>query len=833
MQRNIRRFEAVDIGMASVETGTERFAKDDVYAGPAVSTWRCNLTALSQRYNLYFAAFRDGVAVYEPDFPFQKLKRKPKLYIPPSLAEPYAEGYIDNRRPHSINHLVVGDLGTEEILLLATDSGNVTAYHTRSIYDAVQKDPYKFSANGRSDYVGVRPFFTHWVCESAWGVAIHREGRMIAVSANQPYHYRDDDECAKVTVFAFALTEQEDGPDEEDEEDDRETPAQSEWHVWDPMINGGSTPTRDRNFKITLAGEQGHQTNIPSISFVNTNEDREGSWLISTDIRGGMRVWQIWRGSCFRTYDFEEASQFRRWPWRRDGGWLVAALDPAAFRPAANLEQFCGHYRAPSYKGHQGAMSESYDITNIVRLRTPGRSQRHPLVKEHSDDEDGQGDAEEAAEEWSSEEPDLSSRAEGSGFGFRHLTLEDDRPARTDQARSSLANMADNDMRDLSQAHPIELPVREHTVVNMDMDPGIEDILLDHYEQNAVDASSETGTDPEEEEAVDEASTAGSDDDETEDSSPNSASTASHSNRTQRTSVDIENGPELLSSPNASADGSRPSTNSTPSKRPRRTQNVTNMEDIRMPFIPTLHCSFSHLRLINVPRSRSPHLFCANLLNQDLPPELENAHESHLARLSMVQQIPELGLVIIASQLGRVAVCSLTRNVTTNTCGLRVDWILPTRTQERTKVRPYLPLLGIATSPIQGRQFSRPENDSDPHAWAEDRTIAGVDTTFDRRVLVLSPQPPIADSSDSDVDTSGKRRAPKRKKRRRSFSSRGSSNSSQASMEMRPWVKPESKEDWEAFEEGRRYRLMMTYVDMTVLTYELGRGVEREDVRDD
>ena len=328
MQRNIRRFEAVDIGMASVETGTERFAKDDVYAGPAVSTWRCNLTALSQRYNLYFAAFRDGVAVYEPDFPFQKLKRKPKLYIPPSLAEPYAEGYIDNRRPHSINHLVVGDLGTEEILLLATDSGNVTAYHTRSIYDAVQKDPYKFSANGRSDYVGVRPFFTHWVCESAWGVAIHREGRMIAVSANQPYHYRDDDECAKVTVFAFALTEQEDGPDEEDEEDDRETPAQSEWHVWDPMINGGSTPTRDRNFKITLAGEQGHQTNIPSISFVNTNEDREGSWLISTDIRGGMRVWQIWRGSCFRTYDFEEASQFRRWPWRRDGGWLRCCTRP-------------------------------------------------------------------------------------------------------------------------------------------------------------------------------------------------------------------------------------------------------------------------------------------------------------------------------------------------------------------------------------------------------------------------------------------------------------------------------------------------------------------------
>ena len=83
------------------------------------------------------------------EFPFQKLHQKPQLNVPPTLANATAAGYIDEWRPHGINHLMVGDLGSEEILLVATDSGNIAAYHTRAIEEAIKKDPYKFSDKGR------------------------------------------------------------------------------------------------------------------------------------------------------------------------------------------------------------------------------------------------------------------------------------------------------------------------------------------------------------------------------------------------------------------------------------------------------------------------------------------------------------------------------------------------------------------------------------------------------------------------------------------------------------------------------------------------------------
>jgi hypothetical protein len=45
------------------------------------------------------------------------------------MKEPNAPGYIDRSRPHTINHIIVDDLGVDEVLLLATDSGNVTGYN--------------------------------------------------------------------------------------------------------------------------------------------------------------------------------------------------------------------------------------------------------------------------------------------------------------------------------------------------------------------------------------------------------------------------------------------------------------------------------------------------------------------------------------------------------------------------------------------------------------------------------------------------------------------------------------------------------------------------------
>jgi hypothetical protein len=51
-------------------------------------------------------------------------------------------GYIDIARPHCINNIMVGNLGTHEILLMCCDDGDVLAYYTRTISSLVQcKDP--------------------------------------------------------------------------------------------------------------------------------------------------------------------------------------------------------------------------------------------------------------------------------------------------------------------------------------------------------------------------------------------------------------------------------------------------------------------------------------------------------------------------------------------------------------------------------------------------------------------------------------------------------------------------------------------------------------------
>lgn len=55
-------------------------------------------------------------------------------------------GYIDNFRPHCVNHMVIGKLGDHEILLLACDDGDVIAYYTHLLMQ--DYEDYKSSKNG-------------------------------------------------------------------------------------------------------------------------------------------------------------------------------------------------------------------------------------------------------------------------------------------------------------------------------------------------------------------------------------------------------------------------------------------------------------------------------------------------------------------------------------------------------------------------------------------------------------------------------------------------------------------------------------------------------------
>lgn len=104
---------------------------------------------------------------------------------------------------------------------------------------------------------------------------------------------------------------------------------------------------------------------------------------------------------------------------------------------------------------------------------------------------------------------------------------------------------------------------------------------------------------------------------------------------------------------------------------------------------------------------------CDNLLRQE---ELHDVAFPHplgdYDRLNMLATIPELSLVLVASQIGRVALITITRPVMYDQMeryshlghcvAMRVDLILPFRHEEVTeKIRPSHGLLGMAVGPMQ------------------------------------------------------------------------------------------------------------------------------------
>ena len=151
-----------------------------------------------------------------------------------------------------------------------------------------------------------------------------------------------------------------------------------------------------------------------------------------------------------------------------------------------------------------------------------------------------------------------------------------------------------------------------------------------------------------------------------------------------------------------------------------------------------------------------------NALDQDHPLSFDLLGWSD--RLNMTAQIPELGVIVVASQIGRAALLTLTQvrlKGGKHHRSFRVDWILPFKSEEDEDLRPNIPLAGIAVGPVQGREF-KPERSNDSS--------------------------PVGDGSHKIIGYS------------------------------------------------RRYRLMLTYLDNTVLSYEIGRPTSEygsDSTRDD
>ncbi|KAL1795771.1 hypothetical protein ACET3X_005995 [Alternaria dauci] len=256
--------------------GDQRFLNS--VAQPSLRGWRCDLTALSHRYNLYFLASVDVVHVYQPTFPDQNLPSEAELVLHPPKTGVIGQG-IDPLNPHSITRLLVDYLGNDEILLLACDDGDVIGYRTQEIQRALE---HRTNLQEPANDDSVHAFLHRNVGASAWGLAVHREARIIAVSAN----------THRITIIAYALAS------------DSELDVSG--HNAERLPPPGPNPPHNRQTDdvFTLSATN----NIPALSFYGNS----GRWLLSSCIDGKTSLWDL--------HSREEVATFQL-------GWCASASD--------------------------------------------------------------------------------------------------------------------------------------------------------------------------------------------------------------------------------------------------------------------------------------------------------------------------------------------------------------------------------------------------------------------------------------------------------------------------------------------------------------------------
>ncbi|KAG6051302.1 hypothetical protein E4U39_001544 [Claviceps sp. Clav50 group G5] len=278
-------------------SGSEDGAYDDVPATsiyklvPSMVPHRNNLTALSQKYNLYFTAYRSTIYVYVPrSVPRQTIPRHADAQIRINISHVGLKipGYASLNKPTMINQLVVGALGHEETVATCHDNGEVTAFYTKEIAEYIRDrsntSPTNATATtkttpreGRNSSPPApsrrkkpRPFFQENVGMSAWGLAIHKQSRLIAVSSAR----------YEITVFAPAL---------------KPLKPQTQTCDCDSCCQDVEDRVRRRvrNWRIvvTLGVEA---NNIHNISFVD-DEHGNADKISAIDYNGSMWLADIWK----------------------------------------------------------------------------------------------------------------------------------------------------------------------------------------------------------------------------------------------------------------------------------------------------------------------------------------------------------------------------------------------------------------------------------------------------------------------------------------------------------------------------------------------------------
>ncbi|PWY72329.1 hypothetical protein BO70DRAFT_399209 [Aspergillus heteromorphus CBS 117.55] len=813
-QPKARPREGLHLRPLNVEKGTKRYSSADDSFPPQTATWRSNLIALSQRHNLLFVAYSHQIYVWEPSGPFQTLGNKPEMIITPVVKEPGGSGYISPATPHAINNILVDDLGREEVLLLVTDSGNICGYRVEAIFSALRRA----AANKEDrplDGTQVDPFFMEYVEASAWGLAIHKFARLIAVSAN----------TGLITVFAFALVNPASGNSANagyhPEDDEDFTDYGQTWldiknrEQFVQLQHLMPYKHRTRNIRLTYTG---HFANIPSVDFLNCDLDPNGTWMVSTDIDNKLLVWKIWESlGPFNVYHFNDIS-FKSFPetLRSDErGWTVLALDPRTFHLLKSAEEACGGPPQRRVKNGQTV----FDLTR-ASSRIPSASQIYnyfpPAVKtepeqpvlpdifaadccisrQNSISQTALSTPADLLDYNRSSTMNGSIRLPDSVDGFSHRAVDGSAYGDNLSRDGSDADQSTHNARISGRFRRLDDTDQQADTLPRQLVPGA--LTTPEFLQFAlIEALGGGAPDTEyyDDDSMDDYSP--DEDEYHDDQEMNDAGSSSGEGDTSTTAA----GYQIFDPPAHSN-------------------------------FPILHFSHSDIRLIPHPFASGARVVCGDPLRQPFTHPIASIRVCD--RFNMVKYIPEHGIVVAASQKGRAAIIALTESETTG-LSFRIDWIVPFESQEKYGDRPLIPLLGMSVSPIQG--FEIP-----PDVPCIPRDVKTNDLAFEYKYLnpddsdnnknthtplhnsssVFQPHHSSDDGdSDGDVDTNDDET-----NHDPTFSYDAASDDSLPP----PLTLPESharatrayqpEESWRGWNPSRRYRLLLMYADHTLMSYE-------------
>jgi len=254
------------------------------------------------------------------------------LIVPSQPSSPDLRGYLDRDEPHAINYLIVQKLGKDEVIANVRDDGDVEVFLVRHIVHAIatRVDRHDITQDPIAD--NVKPLFLRNVGISAWGLAIHAEARIIAVSSNRH----------EVTIFRFGLVDEHDeGQSSRKQAKPADDSQSSRWDEERREDNVDSRPERKTDVtRQVLNGE----ANIPHIAFCNTGDDPDGRWLLTTDISGVCRAIDLHSFTLVQAFRFgpsfiaQNGGQYDR----MNAGWGIMFLDTRSFIVQDSIQDALG-----------------------------------------------------------------------------------------------------------------------------------------------------------------------------------------------------------------------------------------------------------------------------------------------------------------------------------------------------------------------------------------------------------------------------------------------------------------------------------------------------------